>query len=195
MRKLRLLLLTDGDMQRVEVFRLRQVKTTGVRAVFLELTEAHKWVLSHIAIQQLKNGPYGKTATITAAQLAHIMPDSLLQFVDSEADIVRILYELLQLGALKHFSGSAENACFTVTVNGILLFRKILKPLASAVSENNYGARIENTKGNEQVKNEFKRLRGKLRDKTEDEIIDAFIDLAKKYGHYAVIFLLKLVQS
>lgn len=160
-----------------------------------ELNELEIWIVSHLAVQQLKIGE-GYAETVSAEKLIYIIPDFLLHSLTNTADLNKTLRGLWTKEIVRPYSRNdyyAENSRFYISPDGLLLFRKFISPLAKAANQPDYQKRIDATSGNDMVKKELKNLQGKLKDKTEDEAIDAFIDIAKQYGHLAIIYLVKLL--
>ncbi len=151
-------------------------------------------MLSYAGVRQFETDMerYDSHALFTADQLAKVMPESILTHIQNDQDIVRRLYQLNEKGLLRYFSGFDVDAYFRITTNGIIVFRKFLKPLATAIVNDSYDKIIDKTEGSNAVKKELKALRKKLKDRTEDEIIDAFINVAKTYGPVAILFLVRL---
>ncbi len=123
------------------------------------------------------------------------MPKSILTHINNQDDIIKNLYELASAGLLQHFRGQSDDATFTITTNGIIVFRKYLSPIATSFDQRDYDKIIDHTEGKNAVKDELKTLKKKLKDKTEDEIIDAFIRLGIRYGSEAILFFMKLVEA
>lgn len=172
------------------------------------MTDAHKWVLGYLAVRQLESGPYGDTYWISAKTLIHRMPVTLLHAhsLTSVQSLIRLLAELEKMGALQYSSGNGyyaghgglgydEDTSFVLTSDGLLKFRMALQPLAAAVASDNYKKVVKDTKGDSKIKKEMQQLQGKLKDRAENEIIDAFMTVAKQYGPRVVVYLIDLVNK
>lgn len=168
----------------------------------VKITDVHKWILGYLAVEQLKRDPYSRTsAYVTARALAQMMPVTLLRDnnLESTVAIIGVLQELVRIGALQHagyrHTFDADDSAFVITTNGILAFRLYLSPMAQAIQSDDFKEVIDQTKGDNAVKDELKQLQKKLKDKAEDEVVDGIMTVAKKYGSEVVIFLIKLVNQ
>lgn len=136
---------------------------------------------------------------ITVWEIGKIVPNSVLPSVDNVADVLGNLSSLRKAGLLNievgSYSQDPEQFLFSLTVNGMIYFRKHVKPIVKIIEEEaeRYPEIIDKTDADSAVKREFKTLESKLKGKTEDEAINALVVTVKRMLPQGVTFLAKLI--
>jgi hypothetical protein len=109
-----------------------------------------------------------------------------------------LLHEVeVKYGAGGHLEYEKEETPFQITVDGIIQFRKYIRPIARLVinHEEQYQTVVDKTEGDSKVKAELKTIPEKMKDRAEKEAIDVFVDSIKTYGYQAAIFIMNLLQG
>jgi hypothetical protein len=163
--------------------------------------ELEQWILSYLGIEEMTNPYTISRNTIFPLQISKLVPDSILHSFD---DIQNTIYDMKKRGLLqkvevRYGTGGSleyeeEETPFQITVDGIIQFRKYIRPIARLVinHEEQYQTIVDKTEGDPKVKAELKKVPGKIKDKIEDKAIDALLDGIKICGYQAAIFLVKL---
>lgn len=165
----------------------------------MSITDLEKWILSHLAIQQIGEDAKGRgwdQATINVRYITMQAPPSFLPESDISTQIWASLQRLSNSRLLRPVDQYVSDLCrFTITTDGIGIFRKHLLPAKIVKDKKSYNELIDRIEGgNPHIKKELKRLGDKLRDKLEDEAIEEFIKFAMKAGSDALIYYVHLTH-
>jgi hypothetical protein len=169
--------------------------------------------------------------SITPLQISKQVPDLILRSFD---DIQNTMYNMKEKGLLHeieerhgttkyYIAGSSESAekeetQFQISVDGIIQFRKSIRPIARLAlnHEEQYRTIVDKTEGDPEVKAELKELPGKIKDsvedysnikaglkkipekimkRIEDKTYETFADSVVRFGFRAGIFVTKLING
>jgi hypothetical protein len=161
--------------------------------------------------------------TITPLQISKLVPDLILHSFD---DIQNTMYNMkekglshqldIPLGLDGHLESEREETQFQISVNGIIQFRKSIRPIARLAlnHEEQYQTIVDKTEGDPEVKAELKELPEKIKnsmegdsklkaglkkipkkiiERTENRAYETIADSVVRYGAKAAIFVTKLI--
>lgn len=152
-----------------------------------------------MAIKQLKEDSGGTglgQATISPRTVMLQIPSSLLSDSNPIATIFESLRLLSQIQLLRFFDQTGdENTRFSITLEGMTIFRKHLLPTKIVKDKKSYNGIIDKIEGNSEIKHQLKKLGDHLRDKLEDESTDHFIKFAMNTGSDVLIYYVHLTHS
>jgi seryl-tRNA synthetase len=179
----------------------------------------------------MRNPETNARGSITPLQISKQVPDLILRSFD---DIQNTMYDMKKRGLLHEVEGSLldkiqkdykrvgtvesekEETQFQISVDGIIQFRKSIRPIARLAinNEEKYQTIVDKTKGDPEVKAELKKvpeelkesLKGyskikaglrnipkKLMEKVENEAYDIVANKVVRLGANAGIFVTKLI--
>jgi hypothetical protein len=182
-------------------------------------------ILTILGIEEMRNPYTNSRGTITPLQISKQVPDLILHSFD---DIQNTMYRMKEKGLLhvvevKYGTGGSlvyeiEETPFQIAVDGIIQFRKSIRPIARLVinHEEQYQTIVDKTEGDPEVKAELKKVPEKIKDsvegysnvkvglkkipekvikKIEDKVYDTFADSLVNHGFKAAIFVTRLIFS
>ncbi|MDE1769419.1 MAG: hypothetical protein KGI28_02545 [Thaumarchaeota archaeon] len=145
-------------------------------------------------MRNVEQGKGWAPATINVRYVTIQAPPSILPEINVTGTIWASLNKLSQANLLRPFDQTAGDDCrFTITPEGIGIFRKHLLPVKLVKDKKSYNGLIDKIQGNPETKKELKQLGDKLRDKLEDEAIEGFIKFALKVGSDALIYYVNMI--
>jgi DNA-binding MarR family transcriptional regulator len=161
------------------------------------LSELENWILAFLGIADDEHIPrtphtggglvrYTK-ATTNAFQLATVIPQTVLATLNSKKDIQNTFDKLIERGFLERVPDQGypeEMKGVSITLEGMIAFRKHVRPIAQALKTEEYENTIDKIQAESWVKEEFKKLKAKLRDKAEDEVIGEIFAAVRRTGYY-----------
>ena len=182
--------------------------------------ELEKWILSYLGIEAARNPHTNSLGSISHIQISGLAPDSILRSSD---DILNTMYNMQEKRLLREVKPSYwEFPQFQITADGIIKFRKQLRPIARLAinHEEQYQIVLDATEGDPKVKAELKKVpekikdrieknpkvkaelkkipkefKDRLKDKATDKGIEVLLDTALKYGAVAALYISKLISG
>jgi hypothetical protein len=186
--------------------------------------ELEQRILTILGIEEMRNPYTNSRGTITPLQISKLVPDFILQSFD---DILNTMFSMREKGLLHvvdidmGYNGlkyEKEEIQFQITVDGIIQFRKSIRPIARLVinHEEQYQTIVDKTEGDPKVKAELKKVPKKIKDSTEgysktkarakkiperiikkieNKVYDTFADSIVRHGVKAGIFITRLIFS
>jgi hypothetical protein len=134
--------------------------------------------------------------SVPLRNLCNIIPPSMiLQGLTAERALNELMV-LVQHGYLEQEfrNRPPEYASFSITSNGMLLIKQYLAGLSNAIKDEQITEQhIERAQGDNVIKQYFKELMSKVKDRTQDEIVDALFSAIKTHGIKMTIMLVSLL--
>lgn len=189
--------------------------------------ELEQRILTILGIQEMRNPDTNSRGSISPLQIAKQVPDLILHSFD---DIQNTMYNMKEEGLLhvvevKHgilssleaeSEAKSEETQFQISVDGIIQFRKSIRPIARLVinHEEQYQTIIDKTDGDPEVKAELKKMPERIKDsvegysrskaelrkipkkimdRVENKLYDVLADKIVHYGPKAAIFVTRLL--
>ena len=134
--------------------------------------------------------------SVTLRNLCNIIPSSMISQSLTAEQVFNELMVLVQQGYLEQEfrNRPAEYASFSITSDGMLLIKQYLTGLSSAIKEGQIKEQdIERAQGDNVIKKYFKELLSKVKDRSQDEIVDALFSAIKTHGIKMTIMLVSLL--
>jgi hypothetical protein len=188
-------------------------------------------ILTLLGIQEMRNPETNARGSITPLQISKQVPDLILHSFD---EIQNTMYGMKRKGLLHKIERSLleeihkdynrlgtlkseeEETQFQISVNGIIQFRKSIRPIARlAISEEEkYQTIVDKTEGDPEVKANLKKVPEEIRqsvegyaniktgirkktkrlmDKIENEAYNSFANRVVHHGWKAAVFVMKLI--
>jgi hypothetical protein len=160
------------------------------------LSELDKWILGFLTIAEHGRIPdkphsggggvmYGKMTT-NPFQLAAIIPPSILSEIGSLSKIRNTLDGLVKNGLLENVppqGHTEEMKSVSITVDGIICYRNLVRPIAQAIKTDEYEKTIDRAEGEPALKEKLKTIKDKLKDKAEDFVINEIFKIVRTTGY------------
>lgn len=132
-------------------------------------------------------------------QLATIIPHSILSEIDSLSKIRNTLDRLVKEGLLENVPPqmhTEEMKSVSITVDGIICYRNLIRPIAQAIKTEEYEKTIDRSEAEPELKEKLKTIKDKLKDKAEDFVINEIFDIVKTTSYtYGVIIINEVVKN
>lgn len=132
-------------------------------------------------------------------QLAAIVPHSILTQIGSLNNIRNTLDELVKKGLLENVPTQGlteEMKSVSVTVDGMICYRNLVRPIAQAIKTDEYEKTIDRAEGDPELKEKLKTIKDKLKDKAEDFVINEIFTIVRTTGYtYGVIIINEVVKN
>jgi vacuolar-type H+-ATPase catalytic subunit A/Vma1 len=78
----------------------------------------------------------------------------------------------------------------------MIAFRKHFRPIGQAIKTDEYENTIDKIQADSWAKEEFKKLKAKLKDKGEDEVISEIFNVVRKTGYYyGIIIINEIIKN
>jgi hypothetical protein len=144
-----------------------------------------RWILTYLGTRDLEMQGSGR-AYVDVRTISKLIPAEIFPEIETEADIWETLREMEKRDLIAEWAGAryADETTFIIKSTGIIQFRKQIQPIVNAASkQETYEEMIEQTPGDPSIKKEFKMMWIKLKDKTEDEIIQTIVKGGAEFRH------------
>jgi hypothetical protein len=84
----------------------------------------------------------------------------------------------------------------SVTVDGMICYRNLVRPIAQAIKTDEYEKTIDRAEGDPELKEKLKTIKDKLKDKAEDFVINEIFTIVRTTGYtYGVIIINEVVKN
>ena len=141
---------------------------------------------------------YSKMST-NPYQLAAIIPHSILAKIDSLGKITNTLDVLVKNGLLENVPSQGhteEMKSVSITVDGMICYRNLVRPIAQAVKTDEYEKTIDRAEGDPELKEKLKQIKDKIKDEAEDFVINEIFEIVKTTGYaYGIIIINEVVKN
>lgn len=134
--------------------------------------------------------------SVTLRNLCNIIPSSMISQTLTAQQVFDELMELVQHGYLEQEfrNRPPEYTSFSITSDGMILLKQYLAELSTAIKDKQITDHvIERAQGDNVIKKYFKELLSKVKDRSQDEIVDALFSAIKTHGVKMTIMLVSLL--
>jgi hypothetical protein len=157
------------------------------RAAYLPRDNLERWILTYLGTIDLDKSGSGR-ATLDIRTIVKLIPKEIFPEIETEEDIMETLRDMERRNLVKEWASARyiDEYTFIITGTGLIQFRKQIHPIiASVAKQETYEKMIEavpSTPGDSSFRRELKSMWSKLKDKTEEEIVQTLVKKGVETG-------------